>query len=88
MLPALSGAAAPAAEREAAAGDVTEPRSPAAVEPHAVRPPVDASMSVDLSGLRVVVVDDEPDAREVITRILTHAGAETTSAASVRDSHP
>ena len=85
MLPALSGTTTPAAEREEAAGGATEPRSPAAVEPHAVRPPVDASMSVDLSGLRVVVVDDEPDAREVITRILSRAGAETTSAASVRD---
>ena len=41
--------------------------------------------SVDLSGLRVVVVDDEPDARDVISRVLSRAGADATAAASVRE---
>jgi signal transduction histidine kinase/DNA-binding response OmpR family regulator len=44
-----------------------------------------SSTTADLSGLRVVVVDDEPDARDVIARILTRAGATTTVAASVRE---
>jgi PAS domain S-box-containing protein len=36
-----------------------------------------------LSGLRVLVVDDEPDARELLTLALTHGGAEVRAAASV-----
>jgi CheY-like chemotaxis protein len=38
-----------------------------------------------LSGLRIVVVDDEPDARDVISRVLARAGASTTAVASVRE---
>jgi CheY-like chemotaxis protein len=47
--------------------------------------PQGASRTADLSGLRIIVVDDEPDARDVIARILARAGARTTSAASVRE---
>ncbi len=39
---------------------------------------------VDLSGVRVVIVDDEIDARDVVARILARAGAHTTPANSVR----
>lgn len=39
--------------------------------------------SVNLSGVRVLVVDDEPDAREVLTLALTHSGAEVRVAATV-----
>jgi signal transduction histidine kinase/CheY-like chemotaxis protein len=40
---------------------------------------------VDLSGLRVLVVDDEPDAREVIARVLARAGAQAIPCGSVRE---
>ncbi|MEA2736678.1 MAG: hypothetical protein QOE14_3129, partial [Humisphaera sp.] len=43
------------------------------------------SRTADLTGLRIIVVDDEPDAREVIARILSRAGAQATAAGSVRD---
>ena len=36
----------------------------------------------DLSGLRVMIVDDEPDAREVIAAMLEHCGAEVIAACS------
>ena len=36
-----------------------------------------------LNGLRVLVVDDEPDSRELLTILLTHYGAEVTTAGSV-----
>jgi CheY-like chemotaxis protein len=41
--------------------------------------------TADLTGLRIVVVDDEPDARDVIARILARAGAQPTQASSVRE---
>lgn len=37
-----------------------------------------------LAGLRILLVDDEPDAREVVAAILGAAGAEVASAASAR----
>jgi PAS domain S-box-containing protein len=36
----------------------------------------------DLSGLKVLVVDDEPDARDLIKRVLNGCGAQSTTAAS------
>jgi CheY-like chemotaxis protein len=41
--------------------------------------------AVRLDGLRVVVVDDEADARRVLGRVLTESGALVTVAASVRE---
>jgi len=41
--------------------------------------------SVSLEGLRIVVVDDEPDARRVLSKLLTDAGALVTVAASAKD---
>jgi PAS domain S-box-containing protein len=38
-----------------------------------------------LSGLRVLIVDDEPDAREVVSRALTECGARTAAVASARE---
>ncbi|MDN5751658.1 MAG: ATP-binding protein [Nitrosospira sp.] len=38
--------------------------------------------SENLSGVKVLVVDDEPDARELIKRILTHCQARVTAAAT------
>jgi signal transduction histidine kinase/DNA-binding response OmpR family regulator len=44
-----------------------------------------AARPVHLAGYRVLVVDDEPDAREVITTVVQRAGAEVTAAGSVRE---
>jgi CheY-like chemotaxis protein len=38
-----------------------------------------------LAGLRVLVVDDEPDARDLVARILSRCGAEVTLAGSARE---
>jgi PAS domain S-box-containing protein len=43
----------------------------------------DALASVRLDGLRLVVVDDEPDARRLLSKVLTDAGAVVTAAATV-----
>ena len=40
---------------------------------------------VDLDGLRILVVDDEPDAREVLRRVLGNASAEVQIAASAQE---
>jgi CheY-like chemotaxis protein len=40
---------------------------------------------VNLADLRVLVVDDEPDARELLTLALTQSGAEVRAAASARE---
>lgn len=45
--------------------------------PGALRAPVP-----DLAGIRVLVVDDEPDARELVAEFLTTCGAEVMAAAS------
>jgi CheY-like chemotaxis protein len=88
-------AAAARAEIQRGGSDNGEPvGSPAGISadnrPEDGRAPVGAAPrgtggGADLSGLRIVVVDDEPDARDVIARILARAGAQTTSAGSVRD---
>jgi signal transduction histidine kinase/CheY-like chemotaxis protein len=39
----------------------------------------------DLSGLTVLVVDDEPDARELLARVLNDCGAEVMAAGSARE---
>jgi CheY-like chemotaxis protein/two-component sensor histidine kinase len=41
-----------------------------------------------LAGVRVVVVDDEPDARELLTAVLEHHGAEVACAGSVDEALP
>jgi len=38
----------------------------------------------DLRGIRILVVDDDPDAREIFAASLIHAGAEVQTAASAR----
>jgi CheY-like chemotaxis protein len=43
-----------------------------------------SSSTPDLRGIRVLVVDDDPDAREIFTASLIHAGAEVQTAASAR----
>ena len=44
-----------------------------------------ADTRVRLDGVRVLVVDDEPQARELFTSILENAGASVRAAASVAD---
>lgn len=45
----------------------------------------EATKSIRLDGLRMVVVDDEQDARRVLTKVLTEAGAIVTAAASASE---
>jgi CheY-like chemotaxis protein len=40
---------------------------------------------VDLSGTRILVVDDDPDAREVVREMLESAGANVATTASARE---
>lgn len=68
---------------------------PAPVEPsldkrsrknQAVEPaPKAAAITSDLDGVHVLLVDDEPDAREVVSTMLQRAGANVTAAGSVRE---
>jgi signal transduction histidine kinase/CheY-like chemotaxis protein len=55
------------------------PRVPATQEGFAVVPPV------GLEGIRVLVVDDEPDARELVTCVFEASGMEVRTAGSVAD---
>jgi signal transduction histidine kinase/ActR/RegA family two-component response regulator len=60
--------------------------SPKAIEPEWVHPTVGGSVPFDysprLDGLRILVVDDEADVRELITYILEACGTEVLAAAS------
>ncbi|MDB5107381.1 MAG: two-component hybrid sensor and regulator, partial [Candidatus Binatus sp.] len=38
-----------------------------------------------LAGLRILIVEDEPDAREIVAAILSHAGAEVATAATAQE---
>jgi CheY-like chemotaxis protein len=51
----------------------------------AVAGPVDSAVLQRLVGLRVLLVDDEPDAREALTGILRHYGAIVRAAGSAAD---
>ncbi|HEX7447149.1 MAG TPA: ATP-binding protein, partial [Pirellulales bacterium] len=54
-------------------------------EPTAARVPAASSPPTDLTGLRVLVVDDEPDGREMIGKVLRLYGAEVDVASTVRE---
>ncbi len=53
--------------------------------PEPTREEVQSNRSADLSGLRVLVVDDEADIRELVTFILQESGAEVTVTASASE---
>jgi CheY-like chemotaxis protein len=57
----------------------------AGVHPTAERAPDGPPVKVALSGVKVLVVDDEPDARELIKAVLTEAGAGVVTAASAHE---
>ncbi|WP_052049677.1 PAS domain S-box protein [Leptolyngbya sp. KIOST-1] len=46
------------------------------VAPDCPRPQVRPQFALDLTGLRVLAVDDDPDARELLSTLLSHYGAE------------
>ena len=71
---------------------VTLPIAAAALsagEPHDKQGPtrnaVDLVSAAAITGMRIVIVDDEPDARELVREILTRAGAGVEAAASVSE---
>ena len=96
-LPAMASSTVPAVspDDEPVAATLATSAMPAEGEPAGSRTdirPADApapmsaiANTADLTGLRIVVVDDEPDARDVIARILARAGAHPTQASSVRE---
>ncbi len=69
---------------------VTLPLTPVASDPsppaqpgRAPAAPTDAA--ADLTGIRILVIDDEPDAREMVRRVLEGCGATVTTADSADD---
>jgi len=61
------------------------PPSPLKVSMQTEPRPVPTGPLPSLAGVQVLAVDDDPDAREVISRILTEAGASVTMACSAED---
>lgn len=61
----------------------TQPQDRA--HPKAGVEPADRFQPLDLAGLRVLVVDDQPDSRELAARILSECGANVKMAASARE---
>jgi PAS domain S-box-containing protein len=56
--------------------------APVAVEPVPVASTAPVALDADLSGTRILIVDDEPDGREMLTHMLESWGAQVRSAAS------
>lgn len=52
---------------------------------HGPAPAIPDTGGVDLDGLRVLIVDDDADVRELVTLVLERCGAEVASASSTRD---
>jgi signal transduction histidine kinase len=71
-----------AATRDAKSAAPQGATAPAAVPTPTSRQPIEP---VDLGGVRVLLVDDEPDAREVISQILRRCGALVKTAGSARE---
>ena len=58
---------------------------PAPSGPSAPRPNVADLAPADVRGLRVLVVDDDPDAREIVRELLVRSGVEVVTAASAHE---
>jgi len=56
--------------------------APAATEPMVAPATVPAVLDADLSGVRILVVDDDPDGREMLTHMLESWGAQVRAAGS------
>lgn len=69
----------------AAPSSVPEPRDRAPGEAPAPRDEQPSSIEAGLSGARLLVVDDEPDSRELVERILTDRGAEVLVASGAEE---
>jgi len=69
----------------AAATSDDPPPSSVADEPSSASAPRSSTDANRLRGLRVLVVDDEPDARDLVTQVLEGCGADVTTTASVLD---
>jgi PAS domain S-box-containing protein len=67
------------------AGTLPASAEPEAPEAPAVDPAPVPPHSIDLAGVRVLVVDDQPDARALAERLLADCGAEVWSAGSGED---
>lgn len=65
--------------------DLTEGRSACAAEHPAGQSRAMPLVDVDLRGVKVLVVDDEPDARELICQLLVECHAEVHTAGSARE---
>ncbi len=63
------------------AGETAEARE----HPDSPRPFANNQEPLSLTGLRILVVDDEPDAREIVRRLLAGHGAEPECASSARE---
>jgi PAS domain S-box-containing protein len=64
---------------------IAAPEADPALVPPRPGSPGSGAPEPSLAGVRVLVVDDEPDARELIQTVLAHYGAEVTTAASVEE---
>ena len=64
---------------------VTTPRGDDEVHPRHSRPLATISNPPSLMGVKVLVVDDEPDARELVGRLLENCGAEVLRAGSAAE---
>lgn len=84
-LVALHGGTVTAASAGDGQGATFTVRLPAALRPVLAGPVVPAASAAapSLEGLRVLVVDDDRDARELVCTVLGRAGAQTAEAASV-----
>ncbi len=60
-----------------------EPRS--RVHPKSAVPPTPELRTIDLTGVTVLVVDDQPDARELVARVLQDCNARVLTAGSAED---
>ena len=60
----------------------------AGVHPSSAHASPDGACDADLAGLRVLVVDDEPDSRDLIRRVLATCNAEVLTASSAAEAMP
>ena len=68
--------------RDGQAGADAEGEAPAPAPPAADEPVAPPAASPDLTGLQVLLVEDEADSREILTHVLETCGATVTAAAS------